>query len=262
MSAESNNSNISKDTKETRGEKLRKLRKSKGLTLEKVHRKTKIHIGIIKALEDDEVSNMSPAYVKGLLKIYCNFLGVNYRDFIDDLTQEEQGQAPRFNKSPLSTVSMINKRIHLKSAVLIIGLLFLSIIAFKFGRNISTYKSSYSKKRIVVDTDSNVSKRDNIRKKSIASVTEVSAINKPKLGIRAKEDCWLEVKIDGKTIFRNILKKGHFEYWEAQTKIEFSLGNAGGVEVEVNGRLLSPLGRRGQVIKNITVTKDGLAVPE
>ena len=70
------------------------------------------------------------------------------------------------------------------------------------------------------------------------------------------------MKIDGQTIFRNVLKKGHFEYWEAKKEIEFSLGNAGGVDVEVNGKLFSPLGRRGQVIKNIKITKEGLAVPK
>jgi len=74
-------------------------------------------------------------------------------------------------------------------------------------------------------------------------------------------EAYPEVKIDGKTVFKNILRKGHFEQWEAEEKIEFSLGNAGGVEVEVNGKLISALGRRAQAIRNITVTKDGLTAP-
>ena len=90
----------------------------------------------------------------------------------------------------------------------------------------------------------------------------VSATNKPRLGILAKEDCWLEVKLDGKTILNYILKKGRFEEWGAKERIEFSIGNAGGVDVEVNGESLPPLGRRRQVIKNIIITKQGLTVPK
>ena len=62
-------------------------------------------------------------------------------------------------------------------------------------------------------------------------------------------------------VFQNILKKGRYESWQADQKIEFSLGNAGVVDLEVNGKLVSNLGRRGQVIKNIVITREGLTIP-
>ena len=50
--------------------------------------------------------------------------------------------------------------------------------------------------------------------------------------------------------------------WSAKDNIEFTLGNAGVVEVELDGRVIPPLGRKGQAIKNIRVTKnEGLIVP-
>jgi hypothetical protein len=57
------------------------------------------------------------------------------------------------------------------------------------------------------------------------------------------------------------LKKGRFENWYAKDKIELSLGNAAAVDLEVNGRPISNLGRKGQALKNIVITKEGLMIP-
>jgi cytoskeletal protein RodZ len=249
-----------KETMQSRGQRLRNLRESKGISLEEVHQKTKIHPRILKALEEDAVAQMSPAYVKGLLKIYCSFLGVNYNDFIEQRPREgvkEEGIPeaakirPRLHLAkPLIDLSLI-KKIKLKPLIIVICLSAFAVAAFKLGKTISTYRASRPKKSVA---------------KAVAPKQEAPSVKpiagKPELGIRAKEDCWLEVKTDGKLIFRNVLKKGNYEEWEAKEKIEFSVGNAGGVDVEVNGKLLPPLGRRGQVIKNIRVTKQGLTVPE
>jgi len=260
----------------TRGERLRRLRKAKGLSLEQVHQMTKIHIQVLKALEDDKVDEISPTYVKGLLKIYCNLLGADPKDFMqEDLeqsskpeqeAQKKQEVLPEAQKKildetvelalakPRINISVITNRIKLKPVILFICLLILGISVFKVGKSISVHRQQIK------------SQQPPPAPRVVSQPQEdglpASEITIPRLGIRAKQDCWLEVKADGKTIFRSILKRGNFEHWEAKERIEFSLGNAGGVDVEVNGKLLPPLGRRGQVIKNIIITKQGLVVPE
>jgi len=272
-----------RETKETHGQRLSRLRKAKGLSLEEVHQRTKIHIGVLKNLEDDTLAAMAPAYVKGLLKIYYSFLGVDPKDFIEEPTKRDEEPTKKEEEytkkekeytavepvkkempdsseidkqmqliKPRINISVIKNKIKIKPTILAICLLVLAIAAFKFGKSISMYFEELRLKESSPETA--------VTKEKIPPSTQVT--NKPILGIRATQDCWLEVKLDGKTVFKNVLKKGHFEFWEAKTRIEFSLGNAGGVEVEVNGRLLPPLGRRGQVIKNIAITKEGLRVPE
>jgi cytoskeletal protein RodZ len=241
--------------KESRGERLRKLRKAKGLSLEDVNQNTKIHTRVIKALEDDAVADMAPAYVKGLLKIYCSFLGVDPKDFIEECDKDEpakseiSGYSAPETQPPLSKprvmISVIKKKLNIKPIILIICLVVLGITAFKFGKGVLT-----------------PSPKPELKPKPLVSKAASTTISKPRLDIRAKEDCWLEVKVDGKTIFKGILKKGRSDFWEAEKKIEFTVGSAGVVDVEVNRKLLPSLGRRGQVIRNITVTKEGLTVPE
>ncbi len=69
---------------ESAGARLKKLRLQKGLSLEEVHKQTKIHLDILKAIEEDSLVNFSPVYIKGFLKIYCKFLGVDPRDCVSD----------------------------------------------------------------------------------------------------------------------------------------------------------------------------------
>ncbi len=82
-----------------------------------------------------------------------------------------------------------------------------------------------------------------------------------RLGIRALEDCWLQLKADNKVVFQNILKKGRFESWEAKDRMDLVLGSAGGVQLEINGKIIPSLGKRGQVLKNVQITRaNGLQV--
>ena len=272
------------------GEKLKKARLEKGLTLEEVHRKTKIHLNVLKAIEEGSLVNFSPVYIKGFLKIYCKFLGIEYSDSLFDHKQIQPSLKPAAQEKikmplPIDTAPIWDpalKFIRSKiKAILFIGIIFIAALGlFNLGKFI-TLKARHMPKRTAVSARQ-VSSQARQEKKSEATRPRKLATQKPaavlpkpqlqqkpeetvisgiRLGIRAKEDCWMQVKTDGKTIFQNILKKGRFENWQAKDKIELSLGNAGVVELEVNGKFISSLGRRGQAVKNILITKEGLTTP-
>lgn len=268
MRKKSNDNKEKAVNQQSRGQRLRSLRQSRGISLDEAYRETKIHPSILKALEQDAVGGMSSAHIKGLLKVYCSFLGVDSRDFIEEKQAETQPlppdpvqnanppqEAPKASPEPVLLKRRIDlsaiKKIKLKPLIIVISLTLLVAVLFRAGRDIGRYFSSRPKRPAA---DSVVSKPE------APVVRPVSG--EPELGIRAKEDCWLEVRTDGKLVFRHVLKKGSYGHWTAEGKIEFSLGNAAAVEVEVNGRLLPPLGRRGQAVRNVVVTKEGLVVPE
>lgn len=81
------------------------------------------------------------------------------------------------------------------------------------------------------------------------------------LSIRAKEDSWIQLKTDGRTAFQGVLKRGYSESWTANEKMDLAVGNAGGVEITVNGNPIPSLGKRKQSIKGIVITKEGLNIP-
>jgi cytoskeleton protein RodZ len=273
------------------GEKLKNARLEKGLTLEDVHKKTKIHLNVLKGIEEGSLVNFSPVYIKGFLKIYCKFLGIEYSDSLVDHKQarvqpiarpvQEKKKAALPVADGVAVWQEAGKFIRSKiKIILVIAVIFVvSVSLFNLGKFISSKVRRMPKRTAVtskaVPSSLKQEKRNETQasRKALAQKPAAAILPKPeppqkpeeaaapgvRLGIRAKEDCWLQVRSDGKTIFQNILKKGRFENWQAKEKIELSLGNAGVVELEVNGKFISSLGRRGQAVKNILITKDGLA---
>lgn len=69
------------------------------------------------------------------------------------------------------------------------------------------------------------------------------------------DDCWIEVKADGKVVYEGTLKKGDSMDWKGQENVTVRAGNAGAVEFTVNGKDLGKAGKEGQVA-NKTFTKD------
>lgn len=277
------------------GAKLKKIRLEKGFTLEEVQKKTKIHLNILKAIEEDSIVNLSPIYIKGFLKIYCNLLGVNSQGYITDsneavkplvlkpVSAKENKQASLVKAEPFWALLVNFIRAKIKVILFVLIICASGIGLLNFGKFVvSRIKSLPKEQRVKMQ----------LPKKSVSQQTVVNSKNSEKviaskaqkpqsyesstaaksprsdaftsairLGVRAKGDCWITVKSDGKIIFQNNLKKGRSENWQAKEKIELSLGNAGVVELEVNGKFISSLGRRGQSIKNILITKDGLSIP-
>ncbi|MFC1621235.1 DUF4115 domain-containing protein [Candidatus Omnitrophota bacterium] len=73
----------------------------------------------------------------------------------------------------------------------------------------------------------------------------------------ARYNTWIQVMNGKELLFRGILKKGASDSWEAKTRIDLELGNAGGVTLSFNGKNLGIPGKKGEK-KTVTVTKDGI----
>jgi cytoskeletal protein RodZ len=68
------------------------------------------------------------------------------------------------------------------------------------------------------------------------------------LSIVIVERAWLQVTVDGQEQPGELLEVGEERTWEAEETIYFICGNAGGVEVTVNGNELGALGGRAEVV--------------
>jgi cytoskeletal protein RodZ len=272
---------------ESAGERLKKIRLEKGISLEQVQKKTKVNLRILEALEGDSLTDLSPIYLKGFLKIYCNFLGVDPKDYIADYKETQSvikdidtaeyvlkrpEKPASFFKSASTKLSSFNPGKKVRTAfIFIVIITAVSIGLFNLGKFISSRRrvSLTPQKASAVAAN----KKEDTKKQKPKAVAP--AIPKPqkvlaepkkeappgiRLVIRARENCWVYLKVDGRLLFQRVLEKGRFESWQAKEKIELSLGNAGAVELEVNGQLFSNLGRRGQARKNIVITKEGLNI--
>ncbi|MBF0485776.1 MAG: DUF4115 domain-containing protein, partial [Candidatus Omnitrophica bacterium] len=87
-----------------------------------------------------------------------------------------------------------------------------------------------------------------------AAVKNVTAV------VRAHSNSWLNVKIDGKTIFQGILKKGNFATWNAVKSVEISGKDIDELEFEVNGKSIGKLSRHDMKARKVRITPEGLTV--
>jgi len=279
------------------GAKLKKIRMERGISLEEVQKKTRIHLGILKAIEGDSLTNLSPVYLKSFLKIYCRFLGIPEEECA--FWHKQQPAAPKPPAPTASPVVAPASRIQQKPGApeksslkkaseepgnrpsefpwkkifIFIGIaVLLFFIVSALTRILRSRPGPPVAKRVIAPAVAKKGEKKTVVPKPKAKTSASAAAQKTaspaknvssgiSLGIRAKENCFIVLKCDGRIVFQRVLGKGRYENWRAADKMELSLGNAGAVELEVNGQLFSKIGRKGQAIKNILITKEGMRIP-
>jgi cytoskeleton protein RodZ len=79
----------------------------------------------------------------------------------------------------------------------------------------------------------------------------VTASTGQRLVIRAVEPTWVRVQTDEGRIAEELLPAGASREWAAERRFLVTIGNAGGVELILNGKALPPLGPKGTVIQRL-----------
>jgi len=93
--------------------------------------------------------------------------------------------------------------------------------------------------------------------------TPVETPSRLLLVARAVEPTWMAVRADEGRPQQVFLQKGQTARFAAAGQFVITVGNAGGVELSLNGETLAPLGRSGQVIRDLMIppTPSSRAVP-
>lgn len=253
---------------------LKEARQNKGISLEEAYNATRIHPKILHALEEGTTLGLSHVYVKSYIKIYAKFLGISQHE----LDKYLHTAAPKEKKVNLEA-AFITERENIQnfSRLHILSDLYSQIIKFKRAiivfavflvlftipkcfhkKGASPAEKPVSKANIPVVQIKNTETKEKIKEEKKAPLAKVGEILR--LTIFAQEDTWMEVKVDGKTAFKRILKKSSSETWQAKDKFELWLGNAGTVKLELNEKILSPIGRRGQRLRSVLITREGLNI--
>jgi cytoskeleton protein RodZ len=75
-----------------------------------------------------------------------------------------------------------------------------------------------------------------------------SAVAPPyRLEIVGKEECWVKVESDGIPALIKLIEPGEVRSFSATEKFFITIGNAGGIQLKINGKLLKSIGQSGDV---------------
>jgi cytoskeleton protein RodZ len=75
------------------------------------------------------------------------------------------------------------------------------------------------------------------------------------LDLEATELSWVVVQIDNGSPQEALLRSGERAHWKAQDQFILTLGNAGGVKAELNGKPQKPFGPSGKVARDIVLKR-------
>ncbi len=75
------------------------------------------------------------------------------------------------------------------------------------------------------------------------------------LDLEATELSWVVIQIDGGSPQEALLRPGEKAKWKGQEQFILTLGNAGGVKAELNGKPQKPFGPSGKVVRDIVLKR-------
>jgi cytoskeleton protein RodZ len=77
--------------------------------------------------------------------------------------------------------------------------------------------------------------------------------------IRATEETWIQVEApNNEILLTRVLLPGDIYHVPNRTDVTLDTGNAGGLEVKVDGDVIGPLGEPGVVVRNVSLSADEL----
>ncbi len=88
---------------------------------------------------------------------------------------------------------------------------------------------------------------------------DVDSIDQVVLNLSATEKTWLSITSEGKRLFSGFLEPSQTKTLTGVDAARMTVGNAGGIEVRLNGKPIGPIGKSGQV-RVVVFTPDNFEV--
>ena len=248
------------------GVELQRERIVREVSLEEISAATKISVRLLSALERSDFAKLpAPVFTRGFIRAYCLHLGLDPVEKINAYLAEfrpkpsepsvasKPGSGSRFLRGRGSTAGTILGGI--TAVLLLLGL----IASPEHHRPKVARPSTASRiepvsfKNVAPSNEPTPLIREDSREDSRAS--EAAPLEKTGVALVLESDApsWIEISADGEKVFGGMMTAGESRTFEARKTFRLTLGNAGGVRVSVDGRPLAPLGRSGQVVRNVVI---------
>ncbi len=273
----------------TVGSLLREERLKQGLTLELVSVDTRISLRNLEAIEADQLGYFSsPFFYKSFVKQFARALQMDAADLAKMLDSQASAipapPVPGEDTRELPNVPALRQaskksvtRWAVQAASLLVVLIGCSGVYawWESSRGAVTPSTASSptkvspaapaaKKQDAANTkpsDSiSASKADPSGPQAeVAARPDATATGAIHLELAAVERTWVSVVSDGKSIFSGILDPDQTKVFEGHETARIKAGNAAGVHVVFNGRVIGALGPRGQV-RTVVFTPDNFEI--
>jgi cytoskeletal protein RodZ len=248
-------------------ERLKRERELRGISLKQISEETRIGVRFLQALEDDRLDIIpGEFYRRSYLRAYARYLGLdedralNVYDYVrkDKSSPGETDSGAAAPSAPsegdLASLPSWSKWV---GASLGLGLALVLLL-----RAMPAPTDEASRPPVAVSEQ----EAPPIQEPAAAAAidarptpfpAETALLDKKlRLVLSVEESCWLEIAADGEVVVSGLKEQGFRQEVTASRELRLWVGNAGGVKLLLNDRPGIPLGRPGQVRKDLTITLD------
>jgi len=237
---------LSEEKALTVGQYLRLEREKRNISLADVAKVTRITLSNLEALERDEFHGFpAPFFVRGFLRTYATHLGLDPGKVLALFEAQTE--------IPLSAGKMKEPTPSFRLQPLIQYLVILILLVAGVG---IAYVYIPKEPSPQPSLSAGPPKSINLKGKtapppgllSAPALPKIPEAEKKVLKLKAMERTWVRFRLDDQPEFDVLLQPGETITRTANRQIKLTVGNAGGVEAYLNGKLLRRFGESGQVV--------------
>ena len=263
------------------GQILKKNRKIKKLSILDISNELNISKEILDDIENDHFqNNIDNVFILGHLRSYCSFLDLNQAELIDQFKKQHQ---PNENiKINIRKPKVINNLLH-SNKIFSFSLIIMIFTTFYFlfvevDKPVKEYalipdlpenyiaiiekasveglvKSNNTKK---VNEENFAELESNIGSSSaIASLPKNNTVKSSTITLKILDDTWLQLRNrNNEIVFSQLMNKDDEYSYPLDNKFSITSGNAGHILVLINQTVRGKIGKKGQVVDSLVLSKD------
>jgi cytoskeletal protein RodZ len=258
------------------GTLLKAERERLGLSREQISEKTRMRIQVVDAIENEAWDALPPpVYVRGFLRSYAKILGLS-QEAVIELYAKSVPPAPVQIPQPEPSG---NRRPRAWPVLLTLAVLVAVYGMWHFSPSLQVNQGS--REAASPPSLPAVASPPPVRPAEEPVKTEATGVQSPSQEVpptpqgsegpsrdqagdedtwlsltgTVKERTWLRITIDGKEEKDYLFQPGARPQWRGKEKFYMFIGNAGGIDFELNGKKVGDLGKPGQVVR-VTLPKD------
>ena len=267
------------------GDRLQREREMRGITLEEIAEATKIGTRSLRALEEQDFDRLPGGiFNKGFVRAYARYLGLDEEQAVADylaafgeaqaagkVTRPDPGATappdrnvfiPDVEESQPMRLPLIPIAVVVAVAVLLFsGWRYYTRNGLPKLRHVrAAAQPSPPAGKTAVPIDASRPATSALQPAPAAprsAAAGVPAKNGFVVRIKTKEDAWVSVVADGKQVISAVLPKESEKSVRAQQSVVLKVGNAAGIDLFFNNKLVPPLSPDGKV-KTVEFTSTGL----
>lgn len=236
------------------GERFRAAREARGLTLSEVAEQIRIRSVYLTAIEEENWPSIgAPVYVRGFLRTYARFLGLDPEEAVGEFNASghvlAEPAAPSYGETPARRANRsLLPFIWVASVVAVLLIAYVAYNAFAPHDDRSATVATELMPSPSASPTALAGGPASVASPLPSAQASTLPVGPNTLEVRLSAPSWLRVVVDGNVSMEGTFPAGTAKTFRGKNAL-LRVGNAAGVAVFVDGKPVGPLGKAGDVVE-------------